>query len=63
MCGLSELEMQKGKKNVFCVLCLAVLRGFGLSEQLNMYSRLSTAGELEIMIYLFLSSGCKAGLG
>lgn len=30
------------------------VEGFGLSEPLNMYSRLNTAGEMETMIYFFL---------
>lgn len=53
--------MQKGRE-MLAAWCVCTVDGVGLSEPLNMYSRLNTAGEMEILIYLFILSECKAGL-
>lgn len=43
---------QKCKRAEKCLCGVSVvLRGFDLSELLNMYRRLNTAGDLEAMIY------------
>lgn len=50
--SLQASVSQKCKRAEKCLCGVSVvLRGFDLSEPLNMYSRLNTAGYLEAMIY------------